>query len=76
MIFGWGDRKMEGLKTLLFCWKEKWKDRKCDLYKFTIMPLLDKKKTLYFYFFKKSVWMSISLKKEEEEPKYPITQNK
>ena len=29
-----------GWKTLLFGWREKWKDEKCNLYKLTIIPLL------------------------------------
>ena len=31
---------MRGWKTLLFGWREKGKNRKCNLYKLTIIPLL------------------------------------
>ena len=31
---------MGELKTLLFSWREKGKDEKCNLYKLTIIPLL------------------------------------
>ena len=34
------DGKVEGYKTHLFGWEEKWEVRKCSLYKFTHMPLL------------------------------------
>ena len=37
-VFGWRDGKVGGWKTLLFGWKEKWEDRKCSLYKLTIIP--------------------------------------
>ena len=36
-VFGWRGGKMGGQKTLLFCWREKWEDEKCSLYKLTIM---------------------------------------
>ena len=39
-VFGWRGGKVEGWKTLLFSWREKWKDEKCNLYKLTIIPLL------------------------------------
>ena len=39
-VFGWRDGKVGGWKTLLFGWREKWKDEKCNLYKLTIIPLL------------------------------------
>ena len=39
-VFDWRDEKMGGWKTLLFGWREKWKDKKCNLYKLTIIPLL------------------------------------
>ena len=35
-----GGVKVGGWKTLLFGWREKWKDEKCNLYKLTIIPLL------------------------------------
>ena len=35
-----GMEKIGGWKTLLFGWKEKWEDRKCSLYKLTIIQLL------------------------------------
>ena len=31
--------KVGGWKTLLFGWREKWKDGKCNLYKLTIIPV-------------------------------------
>ena len=39
-VFGWRGGKVEGWKTLLFGWREKWKDGKCNLCKLTIIPLL------------------------------------
>ena len=39
-VFGWRDGKVEGWKPLLFGWREKMKDRKCNLYKLAIIPLL------------------------------------
>ena len=39
-VFGWRGGKVERWKTLLFGWREKWKDGKCNLYKLTIIPLL------------------------------------
>ena len=39
-MFGWRDGKVGGWKTFLFGWKEKWEDRKCSLYKLTIITLL------------------------------------
>ena len=33
--------KVEGWKTVLFDWEEKWDDEKYSLYKFTHLPLLD-----------------------------------
>ena len=39
-VFGWKDRKVGGWKTLLFGWREKGKDGKCNLYKLTIIPLI------------------------------------
>ena len=39
-VFGWRGGKVGGWKTLLFGWREKWKDEKCNLYKLTIIPLL------------------------------------
>ena len=39
-VFGWRGGKVGGWKTLLFGWREKWKDGKCNLYKLTIIPLL------------------------------------
>ena len=39
-VFGWRGGKVEGWKTLLFGWREKGKDGKCNLYKLTIIPLL------------------------------------
>ena len=35
-------RKMEGWKTLLLGWEEKWEDEKYSLFKFTLMPVLNK----------------------------------
>ena len=45
-----GEWKVLGWKTHLFGWKEKWNDRIYNLYKFTIISLLNKTKsnTLYF----------------------------
>ena len=44
-VFSWRDRKVEGWKTSLFGWeKKKWEDEKYSLYKYTLMPLLDKNK--------------------------------
>ena len=39
-VFGWRGEKVGGWKTLLFYWREKGKDGKCNLYKLTIIPLL------------------------------------
>ena len=39
-VFGWRGGKVGGWKTLLFGWREKEKDEKCNLYKLTIIPLL------------------------------------
>ena len=39
-VFGWRGGKVGGWKTLLFDWREKWKDEKYNLYKLTIIPLL------------------------------------
>ena len=39
-VFGWRDEKVGGWKILLFGWREKEKDEKCNLYKLTIIPLL------------------------------------
>ena len=39
-MFGWRGGKVGGWKTLLFGWREKGKDEKCNLYKLTIIPLL------------------------------------
>lgn len=39
-----GSAKVEGWKTVLFGWEEKWDDKKCSLYKFTLLLLLDLKK--------------------------------
>ena len=39
-MFGWRGGKVEEWKTLLFGWREKWKNGKCNLYKLTIIPLL------------------------------------
>ena len=39
-VFGWRDGKVRGWKTLLFDWREKGKNRKYNLYKLTIIPLL------------------------------------
>ena len=39
-VFGWRSGKMGGWKTFLFDWREEWEDRKCSLYKLTIMSLL------------------------------------
>ena len=39
-VFGWRGGKVEGWKTFLFDWREKWEDGKCSLYKLTIIPLL------------------------------------
>ena len=39
-VFGWRGEKVGGWKTLLFDWREKWKDEKYNLYKLTIIPLL------------------------------------
>ena len=39
-VFGWKGGKVWGWKTLLFGWREKRKDEKCNLYKLTIIPLL------------------------------------
>ena len=42
-MFGWRGGKVRGWKTLLFGWREKWKDGKFNLYKLTIIPLLHNK---------------------------------
>ena len=39
-VFSWKDGKVKEWKYFLFGCREKWKDRKCNLYKFTIMSLL------------------------------------
>ena len=39
-VFGWRGGKVGGWKTLLFGWREKGKDKKCNLYKLTIILLL------------------------------------
>ena len=39
-VFGWRGGKVREWKTLLFGWREKWKDEKYNLYKLTIIPLL------------------------------------
>ena len=39
-VFGWRGGKVGEWKTLLFGWREKGKDEKCNLYKLTIIPLL------------------------------------
>ena len=39
-VFGWRGGKVGGWKTLLFDWREKWKDERYNLYKLTIIPLL------------------------------------
>ena len=39
-VFGWRGGEVGGWKTLLFGWKEKGNDGKCNLYKLTIIPLL------------------------------------
>ena len=39
-VFGWRGGKVRGWKTFLFGWREKEKDRKYNLYKLTIIPLL------------------------------------
>ena len=39
-MFGWRDVKVEGWKTILFGWREKGENKKCSLYKLTIMSLL------------------------------------
>ena len=42
------------MKTFLFGWEEKWKDKKCNLYQFIVMSLLDwKKKVTNYIFIKK-----------------------
>ena len=39
-VFGWRGGRVGEWKTLLFGWREKWKDEKYNLYKLTIIPLL------------------------------------
>ena len=39
-VFGWKGGKVGEWKTLLFGWREKWKDGKCNLYKLTIIRLV------------------------------------
>ena len=39
-VFGWRGGKVRGWKTILFDWREKGKDGKCNLCKLTIIPLL------------------------------------
>ena len=39
-VFGWRGGKVGGWKTLLFGWREKWKNEKYNLYKLTIIPSL------------------------------------
>ena len=50
-VFGWRSGKVGGWKTFLFDWREKWEDRKCSLYKLTIMSLLYNiyKKQIYLH---------------------------
>ena len=38
--FGWRGEKVRGWKTLLFGWRERRKDEKCNIYKLTIILLL------------------------------------
>ena len=38
-VFGWRGEKVEERKTLLFGWKKKGNDGKCNLYKLTIIPV-------------------------------------
>ena len=52
-MFGWEGRKVEGWKTLLFGWEEKWEDRKLNLYKITIISNLGKTKIIHYIFIKK-----------------------
>ena len=42
-MFGWKGRKAREWKTLLFGKREKMNDRKYNLYKLTIIPLLHNK---------------------------------
>ena len=39
-VFGWRGGKIGGWKALLFGWREKGNDGKCNLYKLTIIHLL------------------------------------
>ena len=39
-VFGWRGEKVGEQKTLLFDWREKQKDGKCNLYKLTIISLI------------------------------------
>ena len=41
-MFGWYDENVEKW-IFFFFWEEKWKDKKYNSYKFTFIPLLDKK---------------------------------
>ena len=51
-VFSWMDGKVEIWNFFLFGWGEKWEDRKYNLYKFTFIPLLDKKKIAHYIFIK------------------------
>ena len=47
-VFGLRDGKVREWKTLLFGWKEKWNDGKCNLYKLTIISLIH---NIYIYMY-------------------------
>ena len=43
-MFGWYDENVEKwIFFFFFCWEEKWKGKKNNSYKFTSIPLFDKK---------------------------------
>ena len=52
-VLGLRDRKVEGRKTLL--------------YKFSLMPLLDKKKIVHYIFIKNCIEKDTSLKKKKKD---------
>ena len=60
----WRDKKKN-----LFGWEKKLDDRKGRLYKFTLMPLLNKKKTIFLL--KNCVCIGTALLKKEKKNKNP-----
>ena len=54
-MFGWYDENVEKW-IFFFFWEEKWKDKKYNSYKFTFIPLFDKKINKKFEKKKKKAW--------------------